>query len=145
MFVSSAMCRSALAVCALAFGLGACGGDEGGSGASAGGGQAVSGDDREAASAPAPGGSGVQVVAKDIAFEPAELTIASGPAELTLKNAGAIVHTLVIEGAPRFGKLSVAKGASDTGTLDLAPGTYTAYCDQPGHRAAGMEAKLTVG
>jgi plastocyanin len=134
--------RGALMVCAiLAAGLAACGGGDGdGEAAAAGGGAADKG-----ATAAAPAGSGLEVVAKDIAFEPAEITVGSAPAKITLRNEGAIVHTLVIEGAPGFGKLEAAKGASDTGTLDLAPGTYTAFCDQPGHRAAGMEAKLTVG
>jgi plastocyanin len=133
--------RSALVVCAtLAVGLAACGGNDGDGAAAAAGGAA----DEGAAAAAAPAGSGLEVVAKDIAFEPAELTVGSSPAKITLRNAGAILHTLVIEGAPGF-KLEAAKGASDTATLDVAPGSYTAYCDQPGHRAAGMETKLTVG
>jgi len=133
--------RSALVVCAtLAVGLAACGSNDGDGAAAAAGGAA----DEAAAPAAAPAGSGLEVVAKDIAFEPAELTVGSSPAKITLRNDGAILHTLVIEGAPGF-KLEAAKGASDTGTLDVAPGTYTVYCDQPGHRAAGMATKLTVG
>ena len=134
--------RGALVACAtLAFGLAACGGGDGdGSEAAAG----AAADKGAAAAAEAPAGSGLEVVAKDIAFEPAELTVGSAPAEITLRNDGAIIHTLVVEGAPGF-KLEAVKGASDTGTLDVDPGTYTAYCDQPGHRAAGMETKLTVG
>ena len=131
MYITEMRRRRALVLCAtLAIGLAACGGDDG--------------DGAEAA-APAPAGSGLEVVAKDIAFEPAEIKVGASPTKITLRNDGAILHTLVIEGAPAFGKLEAAKGASDTGTLDLAPGTYTAYCDQPGHRAAGMESKLTVG
>jgi plastocyanin len=142
MYIGSGICRrSALALCAaLAVGSAACGGGDG-DGAAA----ARSGADDSAASAAAPAGSGLEVVAKDIAFEPAEIKVGASPTKITLRNKGAILHTLVIEGAPGFGKLEAAKGASDTGTLDLAPGTYTAYCDQPGHRAAGMETKLTVG
>ena len=42
-------------------------------------------------------------------------------------------------------KLSVpAHGAKDIGTWDLKAGTYTYYCDIPGHRQAGMEGKITV-
>jgi plastocyanin len=142
MYIRSGMRRrSALVVCAtLAIGLAACGGNDGDDAAAAAGGAA----DEGAAAAAAPAGSGLEVVAKDIAFEPAELTVGSSPAKITLRNDGAILHTLVIEGAPGF-KLEAAKGESDTGTLDVAPGSYTAYCDQPGHRAAGMETKLTVG
>jgi plastocyanin len=131
--------RGALLACVtLAAGLAACGGGDGDGAAAANG---PAGDGKAAG---APTGSGVEVVAKDIAFEPAEIRVEAVPAKITLKNDGAIIHSLVVEGAPGF-KLEAAKGASDTGTLDLAPGTYTAYCDQPGHRAAGMETKLTVG
>ena len=97
-------------------------------------------------SAPAAGGSEVEVVAKDIAFEPAEVSIGAAPTTIVLRNDGAIPHSLVIDGAPDAKKLEVASnGESDSATFDLAPGTYTAYCDQPGHRAAGMETKLIVG
>jgi plastocyanin len=143
MNIRSGMRRgSALVVCAtVAVGLAACGGGNGdGGGAAAAAGSTAD----EGAAAAAPAGAGLEVVAKDIAFESGELTVPSAPAKITLRNDGAILHTLVVEGAPGF-KLEAAKGASDTGTLDVAPGTYTAYCDQPGHRAAGMETKLTVG
>jgi plastocyanin len=99
-----------------------------------------------APSAPGAGGSEVEVVAKDIAFESTEITVGAAPTKITLRNDGAIPHSLVIAGAPNFEKLEVAtNGASDSAMLDVAPGTYTAYCDQPGHRAAGMEIKLNVG
>ena len=32
----------------------------------------------------------------------------------------------------------------DSGKVELAAGTYTIYCTIPGHRAAGMEATITV-
>ena len=93
----------------------------------------------------AAGGSGVEVVAKDIAFAPTELMVGATPTKITLRNEGSIAHTLVVEGAPNFEKLEVlTNGASDFAVLDVAPGTYTAYYDQPGHRAAGMELKLNV-
>lgn len=104
---------------------------EGGGGAAAGGGG---------------GAGGAQVVAKDLFFEPKELSVPSGPVEVTLKNEGKITHTLLVEEVPKFKKLEVpSTGDTDSGTLEVGPGTYTLYCDQPGHRGAGMEAKLKVG
>jgi plastocyanin len=84
------------------------------------------------------------VVAQDIAFEPTEITVPAGAVEITLTNKGAILHSLVVDGVPGFKKLEAGEGATATGTLDARPGTYAYYCDQPGHRAAGMEGKLTV-
>jgi FtsP/CotA-like multicopper oxidase with cupredoxin domain len=37
-----------------------------------------------------------------------------------------------------------AGGAEDLKLTDLAPGTYVAFCEVPGHREAGMQADLTV-
>ena len=73
-----------------------------------------------------------------------DLQAAAGTIAIRYTNAGAIEHTLLIDGISGF-KLDVAStGATDTGTVKLGPGTYTLYCNIPGHRAAGMEAHLTV-
>ena len=55
-------------------------------------------------------------------------------------------HTLVFSEAKYTGfELKVnTVGKNDQGKVDLTPGTYTIYCTIPGHRAAGMEATLTV-
>jgi plastocyanin len=51
-------------------------------------------------------------------------------------------HTLVFAGIDGF-QLAVPGGPKE-GKIDLASGTYTIYCTVPGHRAAGMEAKVIV-
>jgi len=58
---------------------------------------------------------------------------------------GQLAHTLVIEGAPNLRRLEVrGKGDRVTEAALFSPGTYTFYCDVPGHRQAGMEGTLTV-
>ena len=97
----------------------------------------------------AAGGNTVAIKASEsggLAFAPKEASAPAGPVTITLTNDGSTLHTLVVEEDPKFKKLETAThGASASGTLDAKPGTYTLYCDQPGHRAAGMETKLKVG
>jgi len=92
------------------------------------------------------GGGGVVITStQEIAFEPTEVTAAPG-AKLTLKNQGALIHTLVLEGVPAFAKLEVtADGDEATGTVPAEPGEYVFFCDIAGHRQVGMEGTLTVG
>jgi len=105
-------------------------------------------------SAPPPGGGGggggpagptpLNIEGGDIFFQPKEVTAPAGPVAITLTNKGLIQHNLVVQEDPSFETIDVNPGQSGTSTLDAKPGTYTIYCDIPGHRAAGMEAKLTV-
>ncbi len=70
---------------------------------------------------------------------------ASAPAgKLTVKmaNKSGTPHNIVIDGAGA-GKTVQGGGVSEF-SADFKPGTYTYYCSVPGHRAAGMEGKLTV-
>jgi plastocyanin len=128
--------RAALGVVA-AVTLGACAGD-GGEKKSAGS-AAPSESPTDAAS------TTLTVEAHDISFSPKDLQAAPGSIAVRYTNAGAIQHTLLIDGINGF-KLDVASaGDTDAGTVTLEPGAYTFYCDVPGHRAAGMEARLTVG
>jgi len=106
------------------------------------------------ASAPPPGSGGagggaaagapLKIDAADLKFTPKEATVAAGPVAVTYDNTGAITHTLLVEEDPSFKKLSADSGKTVTETWNAKPGTYTFYCDVPGHRQAGMEAKVTV-
>jgi plastocyanin len=125
----------ALAGLTAALAVGACGGDDGQ--------REVKGTATEPATA-GPSGTALDVEAHDISFTPKELQATAGDVTIRYTNSGAIQHTLLIEGVDGF-KLDVTKsGDADTGTVNLAPGAYTMYCDVPGHRAAGMEGRLVV-
>ena len=110
------------------------------------------GGEKKSAGTAAPSGSSsdpatttLSFEAHDISLSPKDLQTAPGTIAVRYTNAGAIEHTLLIDGISGF-KLDVpSAGDTDTGTVKLEPGTYTLYCDIPGHRAAGMEAHLTVG
>lgn len=91
-----------------------------------------------------PAGTTKDVVGKEFAFEPKEISVPAGPVTFNLKNEGKVVHTLLIDGKPEFATLKAPKGGTATGTLDIGPGTYTFYCNETGHRGGGMEGTLTV-
>ena len=55
---------------------------------------------------------------------------------------GAALHTFVIDELDV--KVEVQPGANGTATINAPAGTYTFYCDVPGHREAGMEGTLTI-
>lgn len=89
--------------------------------------------------------SELTVVAVDIDFPEKQVQTANGGGILVnYVNEGDIFHTWVVEGLEDALKLETPGGATDSGVISLEPGDYTFYCDVPGHRAAGMEASLTV-
>ena len=64
---------------------------------------------------------------------------------ISFANSSPLAHNMTIaQGAKVLGATPTFQGGTKTLTLKLAPGTYTFYCSVPGHRAAGMEGKLTV-
>lgn len=100
-------------------------------------------EEPEEASGPVAPGA-VEVVAQDIKFPRDRYDATAGNVNFHYRNDGSILHTLVIEDVDGF-KLEVArKGQTDQGSVQLAAGTYTIYCDVAGHREAGMEATLVV-
>ena len=99
-----------------------------------------------AASAPAASGATttVSLEARDLSFSPTALEApAHQPFDLTLHNAGVIVHNVTIDAADL--QLVVSPGRTGTKVVEgLAPGTYPFYCSVSGHREAGMTGTLTV-
>ncbi|MBI2169046.1 MAG: hypothetical protein HYU28_06040 [Actinobacteria bacterium] len=120
---------------------------EGAGTAPAGGGEAAEGEAAEGEAAEgeaAGGGAPVKVTAVDINFPEKEFTAPAGTVSFEYVNDGAAPHTLVVEGFESDMKIDLAGGESGTGSLELEAGAYVIYCDVPGHRGAGMEAKLAV-
>jgi uncharacterized cupredoxin-like copper-binding protein len=90
----------------------------------------------------------VQVRESEFKIAPAPATVpGAGKVTFVVENAGKIQHDLALEGAGVSASTKtplISPGQSAKLTVTLAAGTYTLYCSVPGHRAAGMVAKLVV-
>jgi plastocyanin len=105
-----------------------------------------------AATTPAPGGAAeatLEVSApKDgsFAFTPNKLDAQTGPLTIEFTNPAAVSHDLIVEqdGAELGRTDLIADGGTDSVSFGSKAGSYTFYCDVPGHREGGMEGTLTV-
>lgn len=75
-------------------------------------------------------------------FQATEFTTKAGINEIKYVDKGG-THTLVFA-EPEYAGFELQVPPDDSGKIDLKAGTYTIFCSIPGHRAAGMEATLTV-
>jgi len=107
--------------------LAACGGSSGGSGA--------------------PAGS-IQVTMTEYKFNPSTISAPAGKIVFWLVNSGSAQHDLAIEDSSgstiATSELVSVGDSKEFDVNDIKAGSYKIYCTQPGHRAAGMEGKLTV-
>jgi plastocyanin len=80
-----------------------------------------------------------------LAYKFASATAPAGKLTIESKNDASVPHDISIEGngVNEQGKV-VQNGGVSRVEADLKPGDYTFYCSVPGHRAGGMEGKLTV-
>lgn len=109
----------------------------------------------------------VSVVMRDIAFEPEVIEVRRGETvRLNFQNSGALVHDFSIDSMP-MGRMEMAGGTTGDGhgghgsgaAMHLAlpagehgmiefeateAGDYVFYCNEPGHREAGMHGILRV-
>ncbi|MGH8884690.1 MAG: plastocyanin/azurin family copper-binding protein [Egibacteraceae bacterium] len=78
-------------------------------------------------------------------FDQAPTTLPAGKVTIELQNMSGLPHDVVFEGVQGSKPVVETEGkGSRTGTVELTPGTYTYYCNVPGHRGAGMEGTVTV-
>jgi mono/diheme cytochrome c family protein len=76
-------------------------------------------------------------------------TATAGPVTISMTNMSGVPHNLAIQqGTGATGTLvghtPIAASGTHSIAVNLKAGTYTFYCQVPGHRAAGMSGTLTV-
>jgi uncharacterized cupredoxin-like copper-binding protein len=90
-----------------------------------------------------PQGATVQVTEREFKIALASTELKAGTVTFEVKNTGKLQHDLAIVGMSEKTKL-ISPGGSSKLTVTLKPGTYELYCSVPGHKAAGMDVKITV-
>jgi mono/diheme cytochrome c family protein len=87
-----------------------------------------------------------------LAYATNKATATAGPVKIEMPNMSGVSHNIAVESGaggasgpgPTLGASSfTTKGAASV-TVTLKPGTYTFFCQAPGHRQAGMYGTLTV-
>jgi plastocyanin len=87
-----------------------------------------------------------------LAYTSSKAEATPGTVTITMANMSGVSHNIAIEsgaggatakGATLGASSFITKGSTSV-TVTLKPGTYTFFCQAPGHRAAGMYGTLTV-
>ncbi len=87
----------------------------------------------------------VQVTARDMRFEPAEVRIRAGEwVVLEFTNEDTVVHDWMVEGVPNLDSPARPGQTSRLRFVLDEPGTYMVICSIPGHAEAGMTGELVV-
>lgn len=135
-------------LCSLAIVAAGCGGDDNSSSSSS----SSSGSDTSTTEQSSGGGGGAAQTLKISAdpggalkFDKSSLTAKAGKVTIVMDNPSSLPHAVEIEGngVEEAGD-TVEKGGVSKATATVKAGTYDFYCPVDGHRAAGMEGKLTV-
>ncbi|MHB8588848.1 MAG: cupredoxin domain-containing protein [Candidatus Dormibacteraceae bacterium] len=94
-----------------------------------------------------PAGS-IKVTLTEFHFEPSTISAPSGKVVFYLVNAGTTAHDMIIRDSSNNrldGSELISAGDSFVFTVNSIPaGSYTIFCDQPGHEASGMKGTLTI-
>jgi uncharacterized cupredoxin-like copper-binding protein len=99
----------------------------------------------EAAKPQAGGKHTLKVSETEFKIVPSATTVPAGTYTVTVANTGKIPHNLYVKGTGAAAHTpDIAAGKSATLTVTLKSGQYELWCAIPGHKAAGMDTKLTV-
>lgn len=83
-----------------------------------------------------------------LAYVVSSASAPAGALQIDSRNEASIPHDIALQegtSGPDLGKgETVSGGGVSRISVDVRPGDYTFYCTLPGHRAAGMEGRLTV-
>jgi len=94
-----------------------------------------------------PAGS-IKVTMTEYKFDPSTVNASSGKVVFFLVNGGSVAHDLIIRDSNNnrvAGSELISAGDTTVFTVDnIAAGTYTLFCDQPGHESSGMKGTLTI-
>ena len=85
---------------------------------------------------------GILLKSHNMAYSATRLEAHTGELSITLDNADFIPHTFTIDALGI--NLTVPARGKDQLTFTAPPGTYTFYCNIPGHPEAGMVGNLVV-
>jgi plastocyanin len=111
------------------------------------------------ASAVQPAGAGAPAVEKagklqiaaspsgQLAYVTNKASATAGPVAVEMPNSSGVSHNIAIQqgtNGPVLGASTFISKGSTSVTVTLKPGTYTFFCQVPGHRQAGMEGTITV-
>jgi uncharacterized cupredoxin-like copper-binding protein len=94
----------------------------------------------------APSEQTVKVTELEWKVVPAKTTLAAGKYAFDVSNQGKFPHDLTINGPGVSNERTsqIPAGGSAKLSVTLKSGTYDFYCSIPGHKAAGMDQKVTV-
>ena len=140
-----------VAVALTLFGLAACGDDDGNGDGETTAAEETTATETTAHETTGGGGGGTTLALSSpadgsFAYDKESLQAPAGSVTINYDNPAALSHDVVVEdeSGSEVGKTELISEGNTSITLELQPGTYTFFCDVPGHREGGMEGTLNV-
>ncbi len=112
-------------------------------GAAACGGRQAAPPEQPQAQPAAPEEGTVMVTTREFGFTLSATEVPAGRVKFVVRNEGTVEHDFVIVELDKRTS-QIRPGQTEELVVDLRPGTYTLVCEVPGHKEAGMTAKLVV-